>query len=213
MKIAKQGLKFIFGALLVSVAGFQIRNYSHFLVFGTVLAGVSLLFAFFCAYFFRDPNRQTPNDPLKIYASGDGTVLSVAREGSGDVTTIRIFLSLFNVHVQRIPCSGRVVKIKYTRGGFKAAMLASALSNEKCALTLEREGGTQQITVDQIAGLLARRISWWAQEGDRLRAGDRYGIISFGSQVAVHLPDSAKPIIRPGQKVMAGLTPIAEWIS
>ncbi len=213
MRIARQGFKFIIGAILIIAAGFRIYRYPDFRIFGEVLAGLATLFAFFCVYFFRDPDRVTPNDQFKIYAPGDGTVLSVAREGSGESTTIRIFLSLFNVHVQRAPCSGRVMKIQYTKGSFKAAMLASALSNEKCAITLERDGRKQQITVDQIAGLLARRISWRVKEGDHLNAGERYGLISFGSQVAVHLPDVAKPIVRPGDKVSAGVTPIAEWIN
>jgi phosphatidylserine decarboxylase len=211
MRIARQGFKFIFGATLLVALGVWIARYQDFSVFGEVLVGLGALFAFFCVYFFRDPDRLTPNNPLKIYAPGDGTVLSVAREGSGESTTIRIFLSLLNVHVQRAPCSGRVMKIQYTRGSFKAAMLASALSNEKCALTLEHDGSSHQITVDQIAGLLARRISWRVKEGDHLKAGERYGLISFGSQVAVHFPDSAKSIVKPGDKVFAGVTPIAEW--
>lgn len=214
MRIAKQGFKFILAGIAVGSGGIWLAfKFPQARVLGGALASLSLLFGIFCVYFFRDPNRPKPRDPLKIYSPGDGTVLSVAREGSGEATTIRIFLSLLNVHVQRSPCSGRVLKIKYSRGSFKAAMLASALGNEKCALTLEREGTSQQITVDQIAGLLARRISWWVEEGDHLEVSERYGIISFGSQVAVHIPDSAEALARPGDKVLAGVTPIAQWIN
>ncbi len=211
MRIAIQGLKFIVAAVLVAALG--IWTAAHFpqaQVFGVVVGAIGILAALFCVYFFRDPHRPTPTDDSKIYSPGDGTVMSVSQE-TPDTTTIRIFLSLLNVHIQRIPATGRVKKIQYTKGSFKAAMLASALGNEKCSMTLECGQPQRQITIDQIAGLLARRITWWAKEGDLLKTGERYGLISFGSQVAVHLPPSARALVKPGDKVLASLTAIAEW--
>ena len=214
MRIAIQGIKFIVLSLLVAALGIWTAvRFSQARVLGEVIGSIGIMKALFCLYFFRDPNRPTPKDDSKIYSPGDGTVLSVSRESSEETTTIRIFLSLLNVHVQRVPATGRVKKIEYRKGSFKAAMLASALGNEKCSMTLECGQPQRQITIDQIAGLLARRITWWAKEGDLLKTGERYGLISFGSQVAVHLPSTARATVKPGDKVFASLTPIAEWIN
>ncbi len=213
MRIAIQGLKFIIIAILIAALGIWTSfHFSQARVFGEVIGTLGILAALFCLYFFRDPHRPTPADDSKIYSPGDGTVLSVSQETPGS-TTIRIFLSLLNVHIQRVPSTGRVKKIEYQKGSFKAAMLASALGNEKCSMTLECGQPQRQITVDQIAGLLARRITWWVKEGDLLKTGERYGLISFGSQVAVHLPPSAQALVKPGDKVFASLTPIAQWIN
>ncbi len=181
----------------------------------TGLAGFFVFLAFAAAglllYFYRDPDRPLPEDPYKIYAPGDGRVLSVEQEREGGGKTVRIFLSVFDVHVQRLPCSGRVKTIDYHKGAFKAAMAAAARENERLAMTLVPEGRSEPVVVEQIAGLLARRIECWMREGSSGQAGERYGIIHFGSQVAVHLPVSASPLVIPGLRVSAGVTPIAQW--
>ena len=205
MKIAKQGYRFVIGGLIVGVVGLVAGPY------GWGPAALGVLFAAFCAYFFRDPDRPAPPDAGQLYSPGDGRVLSIAREGPSDVTTIRIFLSIFNVHVQRNVCSGTVEKVLYQKGRFAMAMKAEASTNERSIVRLAPGGGREPVVVEQIAGAIARRIETWCKEGEGVRAGERYGIIYFGSQVAVHLPAKAAPVVRPGDRVVGGVTPIAQW--
>lgn len=213
MKIARQGWKFVafgFGAMglgLFLIAGLQL------FIPGILLTMLGAGFAAFCAYFFRDPERPLPGDASKIYSPGDGTVLSVAREGPADIVTLRIFLSIFNVHLQRAPCSGRVKQVHHQDGSFKAAMSAEAKANERSVMTIMPEGRKDPLIVEQIAGLIARRIECWPKVDERLTAGQRYGIIYFGSQAAVHFPVSARCLVAPGDKVVGGVTVIGEWIS
>ncbi|MBI4376746.1 MAG: phosphatidylserine decarboxylase [Elusimicrobia bacterium] len=210
MKIASQGYIFI-GLGLAGVALGWLAAYFGWSRAGLSLAGLGLLFAGFCAYFFRDPERPAPSDPAKLYSPGDGRVLSVAREGPSDIVTVRIFLSIFDVHVQRAPTAGVVEKVVYQKGSFRAAMLDEARANERCVMTLKPEGRSEPVVVEQIAGLIARRIECWPKPGDQLSAGQRYGIIYFGSQAALHLPGSARCLVKPGDRAVAGMTPIAEW--
>ena len=205
MKIAKQGYRFIIGGLVVGAAGIALGR------LGLGFGPLGLAFAAFSAFFFRDPERALPSDPDKIYSPADGRVLSVAREGSGDVVTMRIFLSIFDVHVQRFPCSGKVGKIVHQPGGFAMAMDAEARTNERCAMRIDPGGGREPLTVEQIAGYIARRIECWPAQGDPARAGERYGIIYFGSQAAVYFPKGSLPTAKPGDVVCAGLTEIGLW--
>jgi phosphatidylserine decarboxylase len=211
MKLASQGKPFVGAGLLADMAGIG------FIAAGTPAAGIPLLllgtlFAAFCAYFFRDPERSCPADPQKLYSPADGVVLSVAREGPGEAVTVRIFLSIFDVHVQRAPCAGTVEKVEHISGSFRAAMKGEAKANERCVMTLSRPGPGGPVAVEQIAGFIARRIECWPQEGDALRAGERYGIIYFGSQAAVRFPPAARCALKAGERVQAGLTIIGEWI-
>lgn len=167
--------------------------------------------AAFCSYFFRDPDRPAPPDPKKLYAPGDGRVLSVAREGPGDIVTVRIFLSIFDVHVQRAPCAGVVDRVQYQPGAFAMAMREEARLNERNIVRIAPEGGRAPVVVEQIAGFVARRIECWIKEGEAVRAGQRYGMIRFGSQAALHLPQGARPLVRPGDRVVGGVTEVAEW--
>ena len=179
---------------------------------GGLLAVLGFGFAGFCCYFFRDPERLTPADG-RVYAPGEGRVMSVAREGPGEGLTVRIFLSIFDVHIQRAPCAGRVTKVQVVEGAFAAAMKDAARFNARVVMTLEPEGRPGPIVVEQIAGLIARRIECWPSVGETLAAGQRYGIIYFGSQAAVHLPSGCRPLVKPGDRVFAGASPIAEWTS
>jgi phosphatidylserine decarboxylase len=180
---------------------------------GWTIAVAAAGFAAFTLYFFRDPDRPAPTDATKIYAPGDGVVLSVAREGPAETVTVRIFLSIFNVHVQRAPCAGKVTKVQTVAGSFAAAMKDAARGNARVVMTVEPGDGKPPIVVEQIAGLIARRIECWPKPGDTVEAGQRYGVIYFGSQAAVHLPAGAKATARPGQPMTAGVTEIGEWIA
>ncbi|MBI5631459.1 MAG: phosphatidylserine decarboxylase [Elusimicrobia bacterium] len=211
MSIARQGWGFIACGMVAVLAGVLLAGAGGWRAPGLLLAGLGLVFSSFCAYFFRDPDRDCPADPSKIYSPGDGVVLSVTQEGPGDVTTVRVFLSIFDVHVQRAPCSGVVEKVHSQPGSFAAAMRDEAKVNERCVMTLRPDGRQEPLVAEQIAGLVARRIECWPKPGERLGAGARYGIIYFGSQVAVHLPASARASVKPGERVWAGLTPIGEW--
>ena len=210
MSIALEGLPFILGGCAAVAVGFHLPSKPV----GLALSVAGLLFACFCAFFFRNPERSTPKDPQKIFSPGDGRVLSVEREGGPDSgETIRIFLSIFNVHIQRAPCSGTIEEIRYQPGTFLMAMKPGARQNERNMVRIAAEGRADSIEVEQIAGLIARRIRCWVKKGDRLRAGERYGLIQFGSQAALRLPPSARALVKPGDKVYGGLTPVAEWVS
>ncbi|HVE12288.1 MAG TPA: phosphatidylserine decarboxylase [Elusimicrobiota bacterium] len=209
MKIAEEGRAYIGLGVGALVGGWLLGHILPWL--GHQLIVLGAVFAAFCAYFFRDPDRPPPPDADKIYAPGDGRVLSVAREGPGDVTTVRIFLSIFDVHVQRLPCSGVVDMVRYQPGSFKMAMEEEARLNERSIVRVKPDGRADSVTFEQIAGYVARRIVCKVKEGDRAVAGERYGVIHFGSQAAVHLPASAKPLVVPGARVVAGVTPIAQW--
>ncbi len=212
MKIAHQAWRFVLPSAAAGLwgLGMAVRRPTPpaFLI---LILGLG--FAAFCLYFFRDPERPAPADASKIYSPGDGTVLSVAREGPGDAVTLRIFLSIFNVHVQRAPCAGSVTKVQTVEGSFAAAMKAEARGNARVVMTLEPGAGRGPLVVEQIAGLIARRIECWPKPGESLKAGQRYGIIYFGSQAAVHFPAGARCTVKPGDTLAGGLTEIGEWTS
>jgi phosphatidylserine decarboxylase len=126
--------------------------------------------------------------------------------------TARIFLSVFNVHIQRAPCAGTVTKVQVVPGSFVAAMRAEARGNARVVMTIEPSGRQDPLVVEQIAGLIARRIECWPKVGESVMAGQRYGIIYFGSQAAVHFPASARCTVQVGDRVTAGITEIGEWI-
>ncbi|MDE2489923.1 MAG: phosphatidylserine decarboxylase [Elusimicrobia bacterium] len=213
MKIASQGWRFVVPAAAIGLVGLGLLRRPGAALFGALIALLGLGFAAFCLYFFRDPERVPPADPDKIYAPGDGVVLSAAREGEGDTVTLRIFLSIFNVHVQRAPCAGSVLKVETIPGSFAAAMKHEARGNARVVMTLDPGAGRKPLVVEQIAGLIARRIECWAKPGDRVESGARYGIIYFGSQAAVRFPAGARCTAKPGDRVAGGLTEIGEWTS
>jgi phosphatidylserine decarboxylase len=211
MRIAKFGWAVIFRCLVGAGAGLWLCRYPGLRSGGQVVVVVGLVWAVFAAYFFRDPQRALPQDPTKIYSTGDGRVLSIEAEGEGDEITIRTFLSIFNVHLQRAPCAGTVTDAEYIKGSFRAAMAPGARRNERCVLRLDPDGHEGTLVMEQIAGLIARRIECWKGEGDHVAAGERYGMIHFGSQVAMTLPRHTRVLVAVGDRVAAGLTPIAEW--
>jgi phosphatidylserine decarboxylase len=178
-----------------------------------LLGTLGVAMALFCTYFFRDPNRVTPQDSAAIYSPGDGKVMEVGLQPSGDQKgwhIIRIFLSVLDGHVQRSPVKGRVAEVKYKEGLFlDARHLSAHIDNEQNTVTLVTDRGT--ILVKQIAGLIARRIVCWVKEGDALEQGERYGLIRFGSQVDVLMPPSTEVTISEGDRVVGGRTVIGKW--
>lgn len=171
-----------------------------------------------CVYFFRDPDRYTPLRKGLTISPADGVVSSVdpavpppeLEMGDDERPRVSIFMNVFNVHVNRSPVDGTIVKQVYTPGLFVNATLDKASEdNERMAMHLNTETG-KDIAVVQIAGLIARRIVYDVEEGDVLQAGQRFGIIRFGSRVDVYLDDGMVPLVSVGQKMVAGETVIAD---
>ena len=183
-----------------------------------ILAWIGLILTLWCAYFFRDPERVTPLREGLVISPADGRVsaieevippveLDLPRQA---VTRISVFMNVFDVHVNRSPIDAMIARIIYVPGLFLNADLDKAsLDNERQALTLERNNG-QRIGVVQIAGLVARRIVKFAGEGEHLAAGQRFGLIRFGSRVDVYLPKGVAALACIGQRAVAGETVLAD---
>jgi len=203
------GRPFLIAAVLAALLG---------LLLGWWLFWLAVLFGLFCLYFFRDPERVAPGRPGAVVAPADGRVVSVLpvapppELGLGTVPRWRvaIFLSVLDVHVNRAPADGTVTRIAYRHGRFLNASLDKASEeNERNALALRLADG-REIAVVQIAGLIARRIVCSVREGDALRAGERFGIIRFGSRTDLYLPEGVRPLVAVGQTMIGGETVIAE---
>jgi len=171
------------------------------------LAGVSGLLLLFVLNFFRDPDRDIPNEEGVIVSPGDGKIVEIIEEKDPMLDEpyrrVSIFLNVFNVHVQRVPVGGRIEQIKYNEGKFlNAASHKASLKNEQNAMIIDT--GKQKVLVKQIAGLIARRIVCWAKEGDNYSLGQRYGLIRFGSRVDLFLPLSAEVKVSLGDHVSGG---------
>ena len=169
-----------------------------------------LLVGAFCMWFFRDPERQIPALPGAIVSPGDGKVtdVSVINASGMQQTRISIFLSVFNVHVNRSPIAGVIRDVRYQRGKFVNAMSAhSAEENEQNIVTVEAEGRT--VVFKQIAGLIARRIVFNFKVGDRVACGQRVGLIKFGSRVDVVFDTDAAIQVKLGDRVQGGATVLA----
>ena len=201
LPVAKSGLPIIFASafatLIVAILGY------------TVLALAGLVWTFAVIGFFRDPDRAIPMGDELIVSPADGKVIVVSPGSrnpftNGEAQKISIFMSVFNVHVNRIPISGRVSKVSYHPGKFIPADREDAsMKNEHNAVFLETENGIK-ICVVQIAGLIARRIICYTRPGDRLQKGQRFGLICFGSRLDVYLPAEAQLDVKIGDRVSAG---------
>ncbi len=189
------------------------------------LGWLGVILTVWCALFFRDPDRMTPLGDKLVISPADGVVQMIDRAapppelemGDDERTRIAIFMNVFNVHVNRTPVSGKVVKLAYRPGAFLDASLDKASTeNERQSVRLKiagvksRSAKKNEIAVVQIAGLVARRILCDLTEGDALTAGDRIGLIRFGSRVDVYLPEDCEPLVAVGQTAIAGETVIAE---
>jgi phosphatidylserine decarboxylase len=175
-----------------------------------VWAIIPFLLAFFFLWFFRDPERAIPQEAGAVVSPGDGKVTDVSpvTTGSETQTRISIFLSVFDVHVNRSPVTGIIRDVRYQRGQFLNAMnKVSAEQNEQNIVTLEADG--QKIVFKQIAGLLARRIVFYPKVGDRLERGQRVGLIKFGSRVDLLVDASARITVKVGDRVKGGASVLA----
>jgi phosphatidylserine decarboxylase len=182
------------------------------------LRRAGLLAAGACAAFFRHPTRVPPTRPGAVVAPADGEICVIdsaappAELGMGDapLPRVSIFLSLLDAHVQRAPVSGEVIAVEHRPGRFGSADLAAASTeNERTSLRIRTDTGAEVVAV-QIAGLLARRIICDAHVGDKLSIGDTYGLIRFGSRLDTYLPPGTEPLVKVGQRAVAGETVLVE---
>ena len=217
MKVAKEGIPFI---ALFAGATAALTAVGLWLLgpWGWVLCGVGAVLTGWCFWFFRDPERVTPQEPRAIISPADGVVCLVGRAeappelgltGSGPFQRVCVFMNVFNVHVNRVPCDGLIEKAAYTPGKFFNASLDKAsVHNERMAVAMRTTGGERVLFV-QIAGLVARRIVCYLTGGESVRAGERFGLIRFGSRVDVYLPVDSEVNVTVGQKTVAGETVLA----
>ena len=199
--VALEGWPFIFLAgfatLLAAVLGF---------ILPTLLL---LVVTIFILWFFRDPERVSPAEDDVLVSPADGKVILIERVFDerfvkDHVYKLSIFMNVFNGHVNRCPFPGRVERIVYTPGAFYSAdSERGALKNESCAMVVDADKG-RRLAVVQVAGLIARRIVCWAESGDQLGRGQRFGLIRFGSRVDLYLPLSTQLEVKVGHKVKAG---------
>jgi phosphatidylserine decarboxylase len=202
---------------LVASEGIPLIVVSVFVTIYLAILGLSMVALFFLAvtlflgFFFRDPERVIPQEEGAVVSPADGKIVQVkvvheSEFSREEMLKISVFMSLFNVHVNRIPTDGTVTDISYYPGKFFSADLDKASrNNERNAVTLETHCGCRLIVV-QVAGLIARRIVCKICRGDRLRRGDRFGMICFGSRLDVYLPPDTHPAVSVGNKVLAGIS-------
>jgi phosphatidylserine decarboxylase len=204
LPVAKEGLPFIFFGLALVLLFLCFKSF--------ILTLLALLCTLFTVYFFRDPERRSDADDRAVLVPADGRILSV-EPVEAEVSPLgapalkaSVFMSLFDVHVNRIPVSGKVAEITYHPGKFFAANRDKASEqNEKNRITLETGDG-QRIIFVQIAGFVARRIACWIKEGDEVKAGQRFGLIRFGSRLDIYLPATSHILAQRGHKVKGGQT-------
>ncbi len=202
------GLPFVLAGVVVALIGLLLTPW---------LVWLGLAFTLFCLFFFRDPHRVPPGRPDAVVAPADGRVVMVGKAtppaelGLGDEPRWRvcIFLSVLNVHANRMPVDGTVTRIAYRHGAFLNAALDKASDeNERNAMAVRLADG-RDIAVVQIAGLIARRILCFVHEGQPVRAGEQYGFIRFGSRTDLYLPHGVIPLVVEGQTMIGGETVIA----
>ena len=172
---------------------------------------LSLILLIFTFYFFRDPERVVPIGDDILVSPADGLITNITetKEGKKTYLKVSIFLSIFNVHIQRLPISGVVTKVDYIEGKFINATLDKA-SDENERLKITIKNGNNLIYVTQIAGLIARRIVNYVKPNENINQGERYGIIKFGSRVDIEFPNSFKLLVNEGQQCIGGETIIAQ---
>ncbi len=206
--LAREGYSFILASIFVTIvlwlAGLRAVSY--------LSGGLTI----FIVSFFRDPERDIPSETDAIISPADGRIIIVDRVFEDrflkqDAIKISIFMNVFNVHVNRVPASGRVSGVFYNPGKFFSADKDKAsLENEQNALLIEADN-SKRFVVNQIAGLIARRIVCYAKEGDKTEKGKRFGMIRFGSRLDVYLPVDCRINVKIGDKVKAGSSILAYW--
>lgn len=202
MVIVKDGYPFIIAAVILTLIVYYF--------FGMVAAAVPAVLAAFFIYFFRNPSRSMPYDPNILYSPADGTVMAVEDIYDDEylnepATKVTVFLSVFNVHVNRSPIDGEIKYQRYTCGQFVPAYKKSAsFENERHAIGLDN--GRMRILVTQVAGLLARRIVSWVTLGHQMKQGECYGMIKFGSSTELVVPKNVEITVKKGDTVVGGIT-------
>ncbi len=214
-RINREGMRFGLIALAIAVLFAVLSS-----AFAPILSFLTLplfLLAYGVFLFFRDPDRYPPEDEKAILSPADGRICLVSEEelpdGLADGTKhwrVSVFMSVFNVHVNRLPTAGTIEKKEYIAAGkfFNASLDKASKENERCNYLVKADNG-QVYGVTQIAGLVARRIVPQVAEGDRLERAERFGLIRFGSRLDVYLPEGVKPEVRVGQTMVAGETVLA----
>ncbi len=199
--IAKEGYVFIIPTGLTALLFWALSLKAAALVFGGLFI--------FVASFFRDPEREIPSDPGAVISPADGRVVEIVEETDPflgqTVKRVSIFLSIFNVHVNRVPIGGKIERVKYNAGKFLAAFNHKA-SQDNEQNTIMIGNGKINVLVKQIAGLIARRIVCWAHEGDQVQPGQRFGLIRFGSRVDIMVPPDTELSVKKGDRVKGGLS-------
>lgn len=202
MVIVKDGYPFIIAAVILTLIVFYF--------FGVSAAIIPGVLAVFFIYFFRNPSRSMPYDPNILYSPADGTVMAVEDIFDDEylnepATKVTVFLSVFNVHVNRSPIDGEIKYQRYTCGQFVPAYKKSAsFENERHAIGLDN--GRMRILVTQVAGLLARRIVSWVTLGHKMKQGECYGMIKFGSSTELVVPKNVEITVKKGDTVVGGVT-------
>lgn len=207
--IARESLPFL---LLTGIPCVALTAFGRLADAPIALGLGTLLFVLtgFIAFFFRDPDRQTPEGGDLCVASGDGKVVAiedVEDEWVGQAVQVSVFLSILNVHVNRTPCAGRVASVEHRPGKFRLAFLDKA-SEDNEHTVVRIEGGGFRLAIKQIAGFVARRIVCRLDAGQQVRAGDRFGLIRFGSRIDHILPRGSDIRVSLGDRVRAGETVI-----
>ncbi len=208
--IHPEGIKFTIIAGVIAIIALAIY----------VPVGIFLLLLTLCVYaFFRDPQRVTPEGENLVIAPADGTICDITtttlpkefEEGNQKFQKVSIFMSVFNVHVNRVPISGEIKKTIYVPGKFINAEFDKASEHNERQLVLMETNNKQKVAFVQIAGLIARRILCEIEEGDKVATADKYGIIRFGSRVDVYIPEGVKLKVKKGQTTVGGETILAKF--
>jgi len=195
--IVKDAFRFLLPLLSAAIAAFALEWTTAGILF--------LALGAFVAFFFRNPKREIPTDPRVIVSPADGKVVKI--EHVGNVTKMSIFLSIFDVHVNRSPIAGRIEATDYKRGSFKPAFNhAASVENERNIIMVSQ--GDIKLVFTQIAGVIARRIVCWKKTGDTVEKGELVGLIRFGSRVDVLFPAGVEVIVQRGARVRGGSSPI-----
>ena len=205
--VAREGWPFVLFCILISILLYFLAGY--------IGALIGLVLTVFCVFFFRNPKRNIPNGRGIVVSPADGQIMDITamaedRFINANTQRVRIFLNIFNVHINRNPIAGKVEWVEKVAGEYLPAYRDEAsYKNVRNYLGISTEWG--RIMVVQITGLIARRLVCWVHPGDTMQTGDRFGLIRFGSCTEVYLPEQAIINVKPGQKVKGGETVIARF--
>ncbi len=204
--MVKEGFPFVFGCLLIAAVFFLL----YFFAGGWIFLPLAILFVLltaFMAYFFRDPQRTIPVDADAVISAADGRVTRVEDRAEGKF--VSVFLSPLDVHINRAPIAGKIIKVDYIRGKKNPATSDQAsLINERNSITIQGEKLT--VVCTQIAGIVARRIVCWSKTGDVLDLGQKFGLIKFSSRTDLLMPKNVEILVKVGDRVVGGQTIIAK---